>query len=242
MNSFALNPEIDVASLADSFRRRGRIRIQPFLEEKSAERLLEHLESREDWRLVINAGEKVFEIDRQGQRDMDSAARRDLDAKIVESASRGFQFRFETIRVPDDEQSRVARGTLLDEFARFLSGPPVRDLLRQITGSSDIDFADAQATVYGRGDFLTMHDDAVDGKGRRAAYVLGLTEEWRADWGGLLMFHGDDGDIEEAWIPRFNALSLFAVPQRHSVGLVAPFAAAKRYSVTGWLRTFSLTR
>jgi Rps23 Pro-64 3,4-dihydroxylase Tpa1-like proline 4-hydroxylase len=31
-------------------------------------------------------------------------------------------------------------------------------------------------------------------------------------------------------------LNIFAVPQPHSVTIVAPFAAAARYSVTGWLR------
>ncbi|HEX5536856.1 MAG TPA: 2OG-Fe(II) oxygenase family protein [Sphingobium sp.] len=38
-------------------------------------------------------------------------------------------------------------------------------------------------------------------------------------------------------MPRFNALSLFRVPQRHHVGCVAPFAPKPRISITGWLRT-----
>ena len=43
--------------------------------------------------------------------------------------------------------------------------------------------------------------------------------------------------VAEAWAPGFNTLALFAVPQRHSVSLVTPSAAYRRYSVTGWLRT-----
>jgi len=42
--------------------------------------------------------------------------------------------------------------------------------------------------------------------------------------------------IAQSFVPAFNALNLFAVPQPHSVGFVTPFAARRRYSVTGWLR------
>jgi Rps23 Pro-64 3,4-dihydroxylase Tpa1-like proline 4-hydroxylase len=66
--------------------------------------------------------------------------------------------------------------------------------------------------------------------------VLGLTPGWRAEWGGLLMFHERGGDIERALMPRFNVLNVFAVPQLHSVSAVAPFAGNDRLSVTGWLR------
>ena len=92
------------------------------------------------------------------------------------------------------------------------------------------------ATAYGPGHFLTAHDDEVAGKKRHAAYVYNLTPTWRIDWGGLLLFHGADGHVARGFTPSFNALNLFAVPQPHSVSMVAPFAANRRYSVTGWLR------
>jgi Rps23 Pro-64 3,4-dihydroxylase Tpa1-like proline 4-hydroxylase len=37
--------------------------------------------------------------------------------------------------------------------------------------------------------------------------------------------------------PRFNTLTLFAVPQLHSVSMVTKSAAFRRYSITGWLRS-----
>ena len=51
------------------------------------------------------------------------------------------------------------------------------------------------------------------------------------------MFHDSAGDIERALTPRFNSLNIFAVPQLHSVSVVAPFAGQTRMSVTGWLRS-----
>ena len=109
-------------------------------------------------------------------------------------------------------------------------------LVRAITGSEAIGFADGQATRYVSGDFLTGHDDGVADKNRHAAYVFGLTEGWRTEWGGLLMFHGADGGFSGR-APAFNRLDLFRVPQLHSVSYVAPSAGAARTSVTGWFRS-----
>jgi Rps23 Pro-64 3,4-dihydroxylase Tpa1-like proline 4-hydroxylase len=124
----------------------------------------------------------------------------------------------------------------LVQFASFMSSPDVVALLRRITDKPAIAFADAQATAYGPGHFLTAHDDEIAGKERHAAYVFNLTPVWRVDWGGLLLFHGVDGHIDRGFAPSFNALNIFAVPQPHSVSMVAPYAANRRYSITGWLR------
>ncbi len=59
----------------------------------------------------------------------------------------------------------------------------------------------------------------------------------RAEWGGLLMFHGNDGNIEEAFTPAMGALRIFAVPALHSVSYVTPLAPEPRLSITGWLRS-----
>jgi Rps23 Pro-64 3,4-dihydroxylase Tpa1-like proline 4-hydroxylase len=50
------------------------------------------------------------------------------------------------------------------------------------------------------------------------------------------MFYDEDGDCIAGFKPRFNALNLFAVPQRHSVSYVPPFAPAGRFAITGWFR------
>jgi Rps23 Pro-64 3,4-dihydroxylase Tpa1-like proline 4-hydroxylase len=118
-----------------------------------------------------------------------------------------------------------------------MSQAPARDFLRQVSGRRELAFVDAQATAYAPGDFLTAHDDDVAGKHRLAAYVFGLTPVWRAEWGGLLLFHDAQGDIERGFTPRFNTLNLFAVPQLHSVSLVSRAAPHRRYAITGWLRS-----
>lgn len=232
----SLNPQLDAEELGRLFRETRRLHIPDFLVAADAERLYRHLKEREDWRLVINQGDKLFELDRAAQAALTAPKAAQLDTAIYKAAREGFQFRFETIRVPDAEHERTAAATLLAEFASFLSSGPARDFLRAVTGKEAILFADAQATAYGPHHFLTAHDDDVAGKDRLAAYVFNLTPRWRADWGGLLMFHRADGHVEEAFTPRFNALNLFEVPQPHSVSYVAPYVPSRRYAVTGWLR------
>jgi Rps23 Pro-64 3,4-dihydroxylase Tpa1-like proline 4-hydroxylase len=111
------------------------------------------------------------------------------------------------------------------------------DLVRAISGMSDLVKADAQATLYGPNHFLAVHNDEDTSAGRRVAYVLTLcAEDWRPDWGGYLNFYDADGDVVAGYRPRFNALNLFAVPQKHNVSFVPPFAPVARYAITGWFR------
>lgn len=232
MTGLAVNPALDWRGLARRFAEAGRVRIDHFLDEPSAAALAAHLRDREDWKLVFNAGDKVFEIGRAERAGLpaDRAAR--LAEAVKAQAQRGFQYHYETLRVPDAAAARAADPSLLNQFALLMSSEPVLERLRGVTGAPGITFADAQATAYAPGDFLTAHDDNVAGKNRFAAFVYGLTPGWKIDWGGLLLVHDD----EVAWAPRFNTLNLFAVPQPHSVSQVASFAADRRYSITGWLR------
>lgn len=232
---FRLHPALDVDALRARYARGGRVRIERFLVDEDAVRLREHLVQRQDWLQVINAGDKLFELDRPTRAGMTNRQRSALDDAVADGARNGFQYRYESIRVPDGRAARAALDSPLADFVRWLSGEEVMAVLRTITGAGDIRYADAQATAYAPGDLLTSHDDAVVGKDRRAAHVFGLTANWRPEWGGLLLFHEADGRIG-GQVPAFNSLDLFAVPQLHSVSAVHASAAYRRYSVTGWLR------
>lgn len=234
---FCKNCQIDVDALRATFCKTGRLKIEKFVSEGSILKLADELSVDSRWVYVINGGTTVFEITRTDYEALEPTERARIDAAVLASAARGFQFRYETIRVADDPLIRSRSDTLLDEFADFMSMPETLSLFTAVTGVKDILFADAQATRYAPGDFLTQHDDNVAGKHRRLAYVLGLTPEWRADWGGLLTFTSVRGDVVETFVPRFGTLSLFSVPQPHSVSYVSPYAPHARVSVTGWLRS-----
>lgn len=233
---FALAPRSDTAVLARTFAREGVVSIPDVLTEDCAVALHRLLRERQDWKQAINSGEKLVELDRPTRAGLSDEQARQLDDAVYAGARHGFQFRYETLRVPDGEEERRASDDPLAAFAQWWSTGPARDFLREVTGEPGIAFADAQATAYSPGDFLTEHADDVDGKNRYAAYVLGLTPQWRLEWGGLLVFHPQQGADARALVPGFNRLNMFRVPRSHSVSEVTRAAAYRRYSITGWLR------
>ena len=234
---FALNADLPVGKLADRFAAFGRLQISDFLAVESAQRLRAHLDQSDCWRHIFNAGDRTYEIPGSDWDATPDANRAPVLKLIDEAAAYDFQYQYDTIRAADRGDERARSGSPLDQFAEFLSSPPVLDVLMAITGSDDLLFADCQATRYRSGDFLTPHDDELEGMNRRFAYVLSLTDGWLPRWGGLLHFVDPKGGIEETITPRFNSLSLFAIGQSHYVSQVATYAPVPRISVTGWLRT-----
>ena len=214
----------------------GRVRIERVLGQTAAQALAGSLGDDAPWCRVLNQGEKLWDLDRATL----AALGPDRQAALIEAvhaqARDGFQFHYSSIRTSEEPDHRHARGLPLDRLIDALNSPRWLDLFSALTGGRAIRLVDGQATRYDPGDFLTAHDDAVSGKNRIAAYVLSLTPAWRTEWGGLLQFHDAAGDLTGALAPRFNALHLLRVPQKHSVSYVTPFAGRPRLSITGWLR------
>lgn len=227
----------DLSSLAARFRLDGRVQIPAFLPDDVARRLRDELLTSVGWVRLINAGARTFEIPSIEYQAAKQALKTSLDDALYAEARHSFRYRYDVIRVPDHRPVDRDVGASLGAFASFIALPTTLDLLHGITGGKKASFADAQATRYSPGDFLTRHDDEAEGASRAFAYVLNLVDDWRAEWGGLLHFFDDEGEVASVFTPKFNHLSLFSVPQPHSVSFVAPYAGAPRISVTGWLRS-----
>lgn len=233
---FRIADGLDAQALSKTFLRQGWLQIHNFLGGESAQELHRNLRGRSDWKQVLTVAEGAVELDRATRAAMPPEQQLLLNDAVYASARESFQYRYESVRVPDSEGERAAMADPIAEFAEWLSRGDARDFVRTVTNAATIEFADAQATAYAPGDFLTGHDDNIAGKQRRAAYVFGLTPMWRLEWGGLLLFHGADGNVSHGLTPRFNTLNLFAVPMMHSVSEVTRATAYRRYAITGWLR------
>jgi len=238
MASFILQPGLDRATLAEAYDRDGRLQIPNFLRHDGALALYRQLAESHEWRLAVNRGEQTEDLDPATVAGWTTEQQADLDRTVVEAGRHEFQFRYKTIRLPEyGGAPGQAPPPLLKAFVDFLSSEGMIEFMRAVTGAQDIGFADGHASRYEAGHFLTAHDDTNVGFGRRAAYVLNLTPQWRPDWGGLLLFYDERGNVIRGFTPAFNVLNIFRVPQPHSVSWVTPLAGAPRYAVTGWLRT-----
>jgi Rps23 Pro-64 3,4-dihydroxylase Tpa1-like proline 4-hydroxylase len=236
-SQFELAPSINVQELRHRFAVTGRVQIRPFLTGDAALHLRDYLLVRKGWELALMTGPRLLYFAEKQLDSMPANQRQGLLKLAAPAAEKGQRHAFQRILVTDDETGPKEQDTPLSRFSEFMSSAPVLDMLRTVTNFQEIAFADAQATKYCAGHFATIHHDRAPGSSRLAAYVFGLTERWRPEWGGLLMFHDSQGDVERALVPRLNALNLFRVPQDHSVSEVAPYCDVPRLSVTGWLRS-----
>ena len=228
---FRLNHALDVDALALGYAADRRLQIVDFLDAPSAAALHRELAASGAWRLTANRGEQIIDFDLDDVANWPVERLELLDRAVTMGGRFGFQFRYDVMRVGKTAPPMLAG------FADFLSSPELVAFMRRLTGVTEIDFADAHASRYRPGHFLTTHDDQVDSMGRRAAYVLNLSPNWRPDWGGLLQFYDAAGNVARAFTPGFNVLNIFGVPQPHSVSWLTPLAAEPRYAITGWLRS-----
>lgn len=237
MSDIRLSPDLDVAALAAAFAARKRLHVPGVLAADSAEAVAAVLEAETQWKTTVAAGGEYFELPLDGRVAADPGRQSWLDAARVDGESPLTQYMFDTRRL--DRRESEGRPTLdaADAAFDFLNGPDFIAFLRAVTGDDRIDFVDGQASRYRPGHVLTAHNDVAAGMNRLYAYVLNFTREWRADWGGNLVFYGPDGHIEHGWTPAFNALNLFVVPTRHAVTEVARFAPRDRLSIVGWVRS-----
>lgn len=239
MKLFEVNPALDREELSRRFARDGRVQIRNVLTEETARVIHAVLAQQTPWGLAWSAGDDgPHGVKHDRLRAMNTAERQGISQKVMNAMQgTGYAFSFAQYRMLDAYLEKWAPDSPQDMLLEHINDQPFLDLVREITGIPALIKADAQATLYAPNQFLAIHDDSHVAEGWRVAYVLNFcAEDWRPDWGGYLMFYDEDGDVVGGFKPRFNALNIFAVPQRHNVSYVAPFAPVARFAITGWFR------
>lgn len=223
-----------IAATRDRLVRTGRAQLRGLLDAAYARHLKAEAET-VDYNVVTLRGTGHVDLPGAWLASLEPSQKQALGQAVQAHATHQFQYLYDNHPIYDLNAAGQAAPVWADVMA-FLNGEPFLELMREVTGEERIVQADAQLTRFRPGHFLTAHDDHAEGKNRYFAYVLGLSEGWRIDWGGLLAFHDAEGNVAEAFTPRFNTLNLLKVPQPHSVTQVALSAGADRISITGWLR------
>jgi SM-20-related protein len=200
-----LNPALDVRSLAEEFSRKNRIQIHDLLVPEAAEDLYRCLEDQVPWGLAYIDGEenKLLAADKLAYyTESDWAA---LDKRVQARGPDRFQFLYNSYMMITAYKERRDPSLILHRVVEWVNSPAYLQLLRAVTGVGNIMGADAQATRYMPGHFLRKHTDQVNNQYREVAYVMNLTKDWQADWGGTLQFVEEDGTVTETYLPTFNS-------------------------------------
>lgn len=214
---------------------RSRTQIAAFLQPSAAERLRDCLQREVPWALAERSGgisrtHSAAELAAMAEGDY-----RALLETAWHEARGGFQFVYDSYMMVRAAREGCDPGLVLHAVLDFLNSTDFLDFARWLTAEASIGAVSAQATRYRPGQFLTRHEDENRSEDRAYAYVINLTPRWDADWGGLLQFQDARGNITDTFLPRWNSLSIFRVPQSHSVSLVSPWAGEERLAITGWM-------
>jgi Rps23 Pro-64 3,4-dihydroxylase Tpa1-like proline 4-hydroxylase len=226
-----LNPNLDIPALKAEFATSKRLRIRDFLQPDVTRSLAAEFASL-PWKLFASDGSGVRVIDPAAIAN-DIEKQRALQTALMTAASQGQGFAYLGVQLKSANPQLNADGPAA-RLRNALASPEVLDVMRAITDSSDFDDVTAQASQFRQGHYLTRHLDDVTGEQRKYAFVVGLTQAWHPDWGGLLQFFTKQGEPTASFSPDFNTLDLFEVTHVHSVTFVTPFARAPRFAVSGW--------
>lgn len=229
-----LNPNLDIPHLAADFKLKGRIQIHGVLHPEAAERLYQCLRYEVPWGIAYIDEEQSTLLAAEKISAFTNADWSKLNDRVQLRAADKFQFIYNSYMMITAYKEKRNPTLVLHAMVEFINSPTFLELMRQVTGLPDIIKADAQATRYLPGHFLKKHNDTVGNQSRLVAYVLNLTKNWQADWGGLLQFMDDNDMVTETYFPSFNSLVMFQVPMWHHVSYVSPFASHGRYAITGW--------
>lgn len=230
-----LNPRLNAEDYAHDYAREGFVQVPDLLDAQSAEWLDQALEQDTPWHLALKGPDGGLML---SPSEMQALGREPLGAHVrhaLEEGQNGFSFIYLAYPIISALLAGREPDHATHALVQFFNDEAFIAFAKAVTGETGVTKIDAQATWFRPGDFLTLHDDTGVGE-RRAAYTLGLTRDWRADWGGQLLFHDAGGDIRLGLKPRFNVWTVFRTPRLHSVAAVAPYAGGKRRSITGWLR------
>ncbi len=236
---FEICDALDRKALAKRFATESRVQVRSILTQETATTISQILRRETPWGIAYKVdGQPPVKLRIDELRANTPQQLRDIAAQVHRTAANGdYGVRFNQYPILDAYLQRWAPGGAHDLLLEYINAEPFLDLVREITSIPELIKADAQATCFAPGDFLSIHNDSHVAEGWQVAYVLNFADpEWKPDWGGYLNFFDDDGDIVQGWRPRFNTLNLFRVPQRHNVSYVPPFAPMGRFAITGWFR------
>ena len=227
-----ISNDLDVDHWRRALALRSRVQIPDFLQPAAADALAAELIERVPWQLAERSEGESRTTPRGAYPDEAEFAR--VLQRGYARAGESYQFAYDSYMLERAAKEGWDPGLLVHRVLEFVNTPEFIAFARYLADDPSITHASAQCTRYRAGQYLMPHEDLDVSEGRRYAYVINLGRDWKSDWGGQLQFLDAAGNVVETFLPRWNSLSLFRVPQTHQVTLVAPWAARPRHAITGW--------
>jgi Rps23 Pro-64 3,4-dihydroxylase Tpa1-like proline 4-hydroxylase len=218
----------NIEFLNTNFNNNKRIKISNFLNNDFAELLFKYAIFEKNWILSTGIDKNKYEKINSKQNEKINA----LQIKNVNNAFSKNQFTYIFYRSMNNYNVSYIEFKL----RKYLNSENFIDILNQITGLGLTKLTTLFMSKYSHGNFLSTHSDKGNG---RLAFVINLTKFWKPQYGGNLHFlNNDRTEIIDTYVPQFNNLIIFHVPEEngipHYVSHVSPNIKLSRYAVSGW--------
>ena len=229
-----LNKNLDIDQLKKAYSLNNRVTISNAFDPVVAQNALSSLETEIPWQLSYreNGIPSLFTAEQLA--NLNAAQLADIYQKIAQLGASNFQYCYYHYSVTGKNFQYCSQDAYIHQLKDFLSSSVFFDFVKAVTGAEGLENFEMLLGRYTANNFLMMHNDSEKPE-RRITFVLNLTRDWHVDWGGLLHFIDEQGQVTETFVPTFNSLTLFSVPALHKVSMAMPFVNRSRYTVTGWL-------
>ena len=223
-----INYTLHLDNLSEIFQINKKIKIDNILEISFADALYKFCMINKEWILSTGINKNKFE-----KKDIAQFANANqLQIKNVQNAFKDDQFSYAFYRNMNNQKCSYFEFLI----RRELSSPIFIDFLNKITGLNLTTLKTLFLSKYKAGNFLSPHSDHGNG---RLAFVINLTKFWKPQYGGNLHFLNDERtEIIDTYVPGFNNLMLFEVPENsgipHYVSHIVPNVKYNRFAITGW--------
>jgi hypothetical protein len=220
------NEKIEI--IAAEFQLKMRVRINNILKQEFAELLYKQAYLEKNWVLSSGINKNKYEKADNAQKQKANG----LQAKNVGNAFGKNEFSYIFYRTMNNVRPAFPEYML----RKILGSGEFIDFLNRVTGLELKMLTTLFMSKYKSGNFLSPHSDKGNG---RLAFVINLSKNWKPQYGGNLHFLNESrNEIIDSYVPDFNNLVLFYVPEPngipHYVSHIAPNIPYSRYAISGW--------
>lgn len=204
--------------------------IKEFLHPDVAQRISSHIENAKssEWKHYYKFGpsERPMYSDNTIR---DEFLKQNIYKKLEESLLEGhFTYRLKRLVKCTDESCECAICYLRKEI---LSTPDFLQFIGGLAKIEGLQLVEDFASVYGHGDFLSIHPDP----NFDVAFILNLSKDWKYEYGGCLTVFDKEDPV--VILPEYNSLVLLYLGEDgvdHYISEVSNLAPEPRMAVSGW--------
>jgi len=234
-----INTNLDIPALHQEYKETGAVAVKDLLSADVAEAVYEAMKHNVPWELHVKrpkSSGKVEIISHENALKLTEKEKLKLVPKILTLKDNDLSFIYYRHTIPTTEDAASENLLILTQVTRYFNSKNYLKLMGEITGDYSGQEVSTWASRYDSNHHLSIHMDENPTQHRIAAHVLGLTKNWKREWGGQFAFCDARGKPVSYHPPKFNQLTLFKVPRLHLVNKIKPYAKESRFSLFGWYK------